>query len=653
MLISKIVKVKSSKYYKDLGYNIDDRYIDIKIDDLVKGSRSIVEASCDYCNNVKEITYKEYNKNISKGGKYSCSIKCGSLKAKESNLEKYGVDSVFKLDSVKGKIKESILEKYGVDHISKSKEISVKKSVKMKEQSSEVSKRIKKYMSNLSDVEKDDINKKRFDTNLSKYGKGYISQVNHIKDKIKDTIFKKWGGYTYQSVILMDKVKKTNLEKYGFEYSSKNDDIKNKSYLTNIERYGFKSPSMNDDIKNKMKDTNLKKYGVENIMFLPIVVKNLNDRFYDKYKVNSYFKTDEFRNSLKYNPMGNDIFRKNLIICNHKNYIRYINSNISEFKCDCSESHFFKISSVNFHNRNKSNLPLCTICFPIGENSSLKEIELRNYINSIYDGELISSYRDGLEIDIYLPELKIGFEFNGLYWHSSEYKDKNYHIDKTNYFKNRGIRIIHIWEDDWDNKKEIIKSQIINWIGSSTNKIYARKCSIRTVSQLDYKVFLDNNHIQGFIRSTIRIGLFYNNELVSLMTFDNLEGRRKMEEGGWNLSRFCSIMNTNIIGGSSKILKYFIKEYKPNRIISFADLDWSTGDLYYKLGFKLSNISKPDYKYINDNKRLNKQKFTKSKLVKLGYDISKTESQITSEIGLSKIYSCGQLKFELLLNKIV
>jgi hypothetical protein len=323
---------------------------------------------------------------------------------------------------------------------------------------------------------------------------------------------------------------------------------------------------------------------------------------------------------------------------------------MSEFNCDYGESHVFLISSINFHNRNNSNIGLCTVCCPIGEQKSIKEKELLEFIKSIYTGNVVSSYRDGLEIDIYLPELKIGFEFNGLYWHSEKFKEKNYHLNKTNYFKEKGIRIIHIWEDDWDNRKEIIRSQIRNLVESSTDKIYARKCSIRNVDQLEYKNFLNNNHMQGFIRSKIRIGLFHDDELVSLMTFDNLEGRKKMEDGGWNLSRFCSIMNTNVIGGSSKLLKYFIKEYKPSRIISFADLDWSLGDLYYKLGFNLSNISKPDYKYVNNDNRLNKQRFTKNKLAKLGYDISKTESQITKEIGLSKIYSCGQLKFELLIN---
>ena len=614
MLISKTVKVKSSKYYKDLGYNIDDRYIDINVDDLVKGSRSIVEVSCDYCNNIKEITYKEYNKNISKGGKYSCSIKCGSLKAKESNLEKYGVDSVFKLDSVKEKIKESILEKYGVDHISKSKEISVKKSVKMKEQSSEVSKRIKKYMSNLSEVEKDDINKKRFDTNLSKYGKGYITQVNHIKDKIKDTVTNKWGGYTFNSDELMNKVKKTNIERYGFENPSKNDDIRNKTYSTNIERYGFKSPSMSDSVKNKTKDTFLGKYNVVNIMY-------------------------------------SEEFRKKFNISNELNYIKYLGNRNYEFICsDCGGN--YDIDYDNYYKRKLRNVSTCTVCYPILENSSIKEIELRNYISSIYAGEIISSYRDGLEIDIYLPELKIGFEFNGLYWHSDEKLDSNYHLNKLNHFKERGIRIINVWEDDWDFKKDIVKSQIDNLLLKSKYKIYARKCVIKHID--DSKLvrnFLDNNHIQGYIRSSIKIGLFYDGELVSIMTFDNSEGRKKMNNNEFNLSRFCSKLGYSVIGAASKLLSYFINYYLPKRIISFADLDWSTGDLYSKLEFKLIKQLRPDFKYIIDNRRVNKQRFTKNKLIKLGYDVNQTGSKIIESMGIDKIYSCGQLKFELLLDK--
>jgi len=228
-------------------------------------------------------------------------------------------------------------------------------------------------------------------------------------------------------------------------------------------------------------------------------------------------------------------------------------------------------------------------------------------------------------------------------------KEKNYHLDKTNHFSERGIRIIHIWEDDWTFKKEILKSQIRNWIGNISDRVFARKCVVSEIKDINvYREFLDKNHIQGYVRSSVKIGLYYNNELVSLMVFDQFEGRRKMSDREWNLSRFCNRVNTNVVGSASKLLKYFIKEYKPKRIISYADKDWSFGNIYDILGFKKLYESKPDYKYVDGIVRINKQQFTKKKLAKLGYnDLS--ESEITSNIGLYKVYNCGQLKFELLI----
>jgi hypothetical protein len=137
------------------------------------------------------------------------------------------------------------------------------------------------------------------------------------------------------------------------------------------------------------------------------------------------------------------------------------------------------------------------------------------------------------------------------------------------------------------------------------------------------------------------------------MCFDKKEGRLNMSDKEWNLNRFCNLLNHQVIGGASKLLNHFIKENNPKRVISYADKDWSNGNLYFTLGFNLLSESKPDYKYIVDGIRKSKQNFTKDKLGKMGHDISLTESQIMNNLGINKIYDCGKMKFELLINKEV
>ncbi len=326
--------------------------------------------------------------------------------------------------------------------------------------------------------------------------------------------------------------------------------------------------------------------------------------------------------------MKSDLYRNDKFkITSDPNYIKYISNGNSLFKCDNNKDHTFIINNSNYHHRKEKNI-LCTECYPISKTTSLIEIQLFEIIKLKYLGEVIQSYRDVLEIDIYLPELKLGFELNGLYWHSEKFVDKNYHKEKTNYFKEKGIRIIHIWEDDWINKNEIIKSQISNLIGTTKNKIFARKCEIREVNLNECRDFLNNNHTQGYVNSKIKIGLYYNNELVSLMTFNQFEEIDNNLE--WNLNSFCNKLETIVIGGASKLLSYFIKTYSPKKIVSYADLDWSQGNLYYKLGFNLINESKPDYKYLCNKNRVNK-------------------SNLNIFESIDKIWDCGKLKFEMII----
>jgi len=626
MLITKNIIIpisKYSKYYLDKGVlNKEKNTIEIDISILRKNASTLIEAECDICNNKKKISFKNYNENIKKYNIFSCSKKCSLIKTKKTNLEKYGVEFVQQNKDIKEKVKQTNLEKYGVEHVSQNNDI--KEKIKQTN--------IDKFGSHYSKT--DEYKEKVKQTNLEKYGVEHISQTEFYNKSVKQTNLEKYGSEYYSKTEeYKQKVKQTNLNKYGVDNYRKTEECNDKIVKTNLNRYGVEYYSQTKECNDKIVKTNLNRYGVEHVLQNINILNKLKQTNLEKYGVDIYKKSEESRYSY--------------IISNNNYYIKYIDNNRSLFKCDLNKDHEFEIHVDNFHSRNNQNIPLCTICYPINDNKSIKEKILLEYIQSIYNGEIISGYRDGIEIDIYLPEIKIGIEFNGLYWHSNKFKENYYHINKKEYFKGNDIDIKFIYEDDFDNNLDIIKSQINNWLGLSKTKIYARKTLIKKVSTEEYRDFLNQNHIQGFVASKLVYGLYYNNNLVSLMCFDKKEGRLNMSENEWNLNRFCNLLNHQIIGGASKLLNHFIRENNPSRIISYADKDWSNGNLYKVLGFKLVNESKPDYKYIVDNIRKSKQNFTKSKLQKLGHDISLTESQIMDNLGINKIYDCGKMKFEL------
>jgi very-short-patch-repair endonuclease len=291
------------------------------------------------------------------------------------------------------------------------------------------------------------------------------------------------------------------------------------------------------------------------------------------------------------------------------------------------------------HTANKQGCPKCA---HIG---SKMENNIKEYIESL-GIKTISNYRElGFEIDIYCPDYKIGIEFDGLHWHSEEFVEKNYHLNKTNKCQENGIRLIHIFEDEWSEKQEIVKSRIENIFGKTPNKIYARKCDVRYVTFKKYKEFMNNNHIQGQTSNGVAIGLYYNNNLLSCMSF--CTPRVDKNKNGFELIRFANMLHTTVVGGAEKLLTFFIKNYEINEIISYADLRWSQGELYKKLGFTLDHQSKPNYFNIINNKRENRFKYRKSELIKQGFDSNKSEHEIMLERGIYRIYDCGTLVFKL------
>jgi hypothetical protein len=290
--------------------------------------------------------------------------------------------------------------------------------------------------------------------------------------------------------------------------------------------------------------------------------------------------------------------------------------------------------------------PKCSV------NKSYAEKEIMDFIKNHYQGEIINGYRGfdkQKEIDIYLPDIKLGFEYNGLLWHSSKYMENNTMLNKLNIVESCGIKLINIFEDEWINKKNICKSRILNILGKS-NKLYARKCLIKEIPYKEAKEFLNKNHIQGAVASKYNISLMYNGEIVSLMTFGNL--RKNLgytnKEGSFELLRFCNKLNISVIGGASKLFKYFIEKYNPFEIISYADRRWSQGNLYEKLGFNFINNTKPNYSYIDGKKqiRINRFNLRKNILVeKYKCPENMTEVNFCESIGLYQLFDCGNKKY--------
>jgi hypothetical protein len=300
--------------------------------------------------------------------------------------------------------------------------------------------------------------------------------------------------------------------------------------------------------------------------------------------------------------------------------------------------------------------PLCPKCFPILSGKSKGELEVLDFVKqyipdtnekNFYEKNINNKTVKKYQLDICIENKNFGIEYNGLYHHSegSGGKTMNYHIDKTKYIKNHNIEIISIYDIEWKYKQEIIKSMILYKLGMITNKINGRDCQIKLVDKQQSQTFLINNHIQGNDKSSIRLGLYHRDELVSIMTFSKPRFNKNYD---WELTRFCNKINSSVIGAFTKLLKNFRKN-KSGSIISYADLRFGTGKVYETNGFRLISVGHPQYHYTKDykilenrmtyNKKTIKQKFPQS------FDPNLTEWQNMQLLGYDRVWDCGSLTF--------
>lgn len=292
---------------------------------------------------------------------------------------------------------------------------------------------------------------------------------------------------------------------------------------------------------------------------------------------------------------------------------------------------------------------LCPTCFPRSvPKVSQKEQELYDFVKTICP-DAVQSYRASYhskELDIFIPSKNIGVEFNGLYWHCEEtllsisQSPKKDH-EKYLHFKDQGIKTIQIFEDEWDNQREIVLSRVENILGVTKEKIFARKCQIKELTSKEASVFFEQNHIMGNGRSNVRYGLYYNEQLVSAMSFSKSNISRKVSE--WEINRFASLIGYTVIGGASRLFTYFLKNENPEMVISYADNRWSSGDLYKTLGFELVSQGYPNYWYVPQNSIQRIHRYTLRKTKK--DDQSLTEYENRRNGGYSRIWDSGSTKW--------
>ena len=425
------------------------------------------------------------------------------------------------------------------------------------------------------------------------------------------------------------KTKQTNIAKYGVDSPAKNKEIMTQIKQTNIEKYGVAYSFQAEEVKEKIKRTNLERFGFENVS----QAQETKDKIYLHNKKNNYIN---FVNRIKNNWY---------VITTEEEYQKQ-NFREEPLKIKCKvcniEKDFFNIHGSSY-------LPFCRICNkePIG--GSFEEDDLYNFISSIYHSTIERRKKiDNQEIDIFIPEKNIGFEYNGMYWHSetSGGKNKNYHLNKQNKMKENNIELFHIFSCYWLHKPTIIKSILASKFGVYENKYFARKCEIKEIDSETSTKFINENHLQGNVNASIRIALYYENKLVSITTF----GRSRFSNEEYELYRFCNKINTHVVGGFSKMFAYFVKTYNPKSIITYSEKMLFNNNTYENSGFKYIEDTEPNYYYIKKYSSgfvETRMKYQKHKLPELldKFDPTLTEWENMVANKYDRIWDCGNRKF--------
>ena len=430
-----------------------------------------------------------------------------------------------------------------------------------------------------------------------------------------------------------DKHKKTMLEKYGVEHALQSSNIKDKFKKTLLENYGH--DNLNNAFKKKREKTNIEKYGVKNPLESKSIRVKTNNTYATRYKYDnpfSLFNSEEYREKYRiksyetYKQNNPDKYNYELIYDTLKNHSYTKSSDI----LGLYPSHLKKVAITQGWD---DLLPKVS-----SYERLIADFLNKNNISYISNTrKIIPPY----ELDFFIPSYNIAIEINGLKWHSENFggKGKDYHITKTNMCNKKNIKLIHIFEDEFNKYESTVFSILKTYLNIEKKKIYARKCSAIKLDINTVRDFCNAHHLQGYTSSSEKFGLLYNDELISVMTF-------KKNNSLWELSRYCVHPDFQIVGGAKKLFSRFLDIHKNPSIFTYSDNRYFSGNLYAALGFKFSHNTKCNYWYFKDSsKRYHRLGFTKKRLLKNTHDTTKTEWEIMKSLGYDRIWDCGSKKW--------
>jgi very-short-patch-repair endonuclease len=500
---------------------------------------------------------------------------------------------------------------------------------------------------------------KRVDTVKSIYGVSNVSQSHTVKEKMIDTFLKTYGvnNPSKSSVVKekiskkskahtaerIEKTKQTVKSKYKVDHTSQLESVKKKKEQTFIKNYGSSHYFKTKEFKQKMQSHYLNKYGVDN-PFKADTVKEKIQKTKNTRHGSHTFNNRPLANLTMLERFGDHCSRKNWSE-ETKNLIESPGQ-LKEFIKDKTIYHAADILSIA----------------PTTLYQYLKKYHIDNFLSRPNQYEdLVKSWLEELdidfvqndrtiippfEIDFYIPKQNLCIEINGIFWHSELMgKHKHYHRQKTDLVAKAGFQLLHFWDYQFDKNPSLIKSMIKHKLNRSNIRVGARSTVIQQLTPLQYREFLSLNHIQGPVNSRVKLGLYYQEQLVAVLG----AGASRFEKSTWELHRYAVAKDHSIVGAAGKLFKHLLTLIpKDTKIVSYASQDYSQGQLYRTLGFSEVEKTPPNYFYFKNRTVYNRMQFQKHKLKSQLpiFDSALSEWENMQTNGYNRFWDTGTIKYE-------